>query len=140
MDNLSETQKFDFFSHGIASGVTDIYTAFMGPPAREAKASPYAKKATAKWNMPEAYVGENEYLRDTMEDFMLTAQWDFYTERIVSRLLLCVHVFCANAQKDALVQDGQHPHAVDRVGQQPALHGHHTPSDHEQGRDSEAYY
>jgi hypothetical protein len=39
MDNLSETQKFDFFSHGIASGVTDIYTAFMGPPAREAKAS-----------------------------------------------------------------------------------------------------
>jgi hypothetical protein len=69
MDNLSETQKFDFFSHGIASGVTDIYTAFMGPPAREAKASPYAKKATAKWNMPEAYVGENEYLRDTASLF-----------------------------------------------------------------------
>ncbi len=32
---------------------------------------------------PESYIGESEYLRDTMEDFMLTAQWDWYTERIL---------------------------------------------------------
>ncbi len=65
MDNLSPQQKFDFYSHGIASGMTDIFTPFMGPPSRPEKTSPYAKKATAKWNMPESYIGENEYLRDT---------------------------------------------------------------------------
>lgn len=33
--------------------------------------------------MPESYVGESLYLRDTMEDWMLTANWTWYTERIM---------------------------------------------------------
>lgn len=33
--------------------------------------------------MPENYVGESLYLRDTMEDWMFTANWTFYTERIM---------------------------------------------------------
>lgn len=82
-DSLAPSQKYDFYSHGIASGHQDIFTPFLGPPSREAKTTPYAKKATAKWNMPEAYIGENEFLGDTMEDLMLTAQWDWYTERIL---------------------------------------------------------
>jgi hypothetical protein len=55
----------------------------LGPAPREAKTTPYAKKSTAKWNMPESYIGESEYLRDTMEDWMLTANWTWYTERIM---------------------------------------------------------
>jgi hypothetical protein len=81
--NLAPSQKFDFYAHGVASGMTDIFTPFLGPAPREQKTSPYAKKSTAKWNMPEAYIGSNEYLRDTVEDYMLTAQWDWYTERIL---------------------------------------------------------
>jgi hypothetical protein len=46
--------------------MTDIYTPFMGPPSRPEKTSSYAKKATAKWNMPESYIGMNEYMRDTV--------------------------------------------------------------------------
>jgi hypothetical protein len=33
--------------------------------------------------MPEAYVGQNEYIRDTIEDLTLTAKWDWMTERIL---------------------------------------------------------
>lgn len=33
--------------------------------------------------MPEAYIGESEYMRDTMEDWMLTANQTWYTERVM---------------------------------------------------------
>ncbi|MBX9637243.1 MAG: hypothetical protein K2Q45_06800 [Nitrosomonas sp.] len=81
--NLAPSQGLDFYAAGIASGRTDIFETFLGPPVREQKTSPYAKKSVAKWNMPENYVGENLYLRDTVEDLMLTAAWDFWTERIL---------------------------------------------------------
>lgn len=78
------SQKFDPYSHGLAAaGHTDLHTPFLGPAPAPPKTSSYAKKATAKWNMPEAYVGESEYLRDTMEDWMLTANWTWYTERVM---------------------------------------------------------
>ena len=80
---LAPAQGLDFYSSGLASGRNDIFETFLGPPAREAKTSPYAKKSTAKFNMPENYIGENLYLRDTVEDYMLTARWNFWTQRIL---------------------------------------------------------
>ena len=76
-DVLAPSQKYDFYAHGLAGGHDDIFSAFLGPAAREAKTTPWAKKSTAKWNMPENYIGQNEFLGDTMEDFMLTAQCDW---------------------------------------------------------------
>lgn len=67
----------------MASGYSDLHTPFLGPPPRPAKTSPYRQKSTAKWNMPEAYIGENEYLRDTMQDWMFTANQTWYTERVM---------------------------------------------------------
>ncbi len=61
----------------------DLFSPFLGPAPRPEKQSPYAKKATAKWNMPENYIGESEYLRDTTEDLILTASQTWYTERIL---------------------------------------------------------
>lgn len=83
MNNLGPSQAFDFYAHGVASGQQGLYTPFLGPPPREEKMNAYRQRSTAKWNMPDAYVGQNEVLRDTMEDYMLTAQWDWYTERIL---------------------------------------------------------
>ena len=80
---LAPSQGLDFYSSGLASGRNDIFETFLGPPAREAKTSPYAKKSTARFNMPENYIGETLPLRDTVEDYMLTAAWDFWTERIL---------------------------------------------------------
>jgi len=80
---LAPSQGLDFYSSGLASGRNDIFETFLGPPAREAKTSPYAKKSTARFNMPENYIGENLYLRDTVEDYMLTAKWNFWTQRIL---------------------------------------------------------
>lgn len=83
MDNLAPSQQFDFYSAGLASGVTDIYSPFLGPSPRVPDGNVYDKRNTAKFNLPEDKMGKNLYLRDTMEDFMLTAQWTFWTERIM---------------------------------------------------------
>jgi hypothetical protein len=83
MDKLSPSQKFDFFAAGLASGSDDAYSVFMGPPPKEAKINNYSKKNTAKFNMPENYIGTNEQLAATVEDMTLTAKWDFWTEKIM---------------------------------------------------------
>ena len=83
MDNLSPAQRFDPYAHGVASGYTDLFTPFLGPPPREQKGNPHSKKSNAVWNMPESYLMENEVLRDTVEDWMLTANQTWYTERIM---------------------------------------------------------
>lgn len=55
----------------------------MGPPPRNGKDSAYSKKPTSKWNMPESYIGESEYLRDTVEDWNFTANQTWYTQIIL---------------------------------------------------------
>ena len=81
--NMPPNARFDPYAYGIASGVGDLYTPFLGPAPRPQKTSPYAKKSTAKWNMPESYIGESVYLRDTMEDWMFTANQTWPTEVIM---------------------------------------------------------
>lgn len=83
MDNLAPSQGFDFYSAGLASGRTDIFDPFLGPSPRVPDGNVYDKRNTAKFNLPEDKMGKNLYLRDTMEDFMLTAAWTFWTERIM---------------------------------------------------------
>lgn len=82
MDNLTKAQMFDPYAHGLASGSADLYAPYLGEP-RVASVNPHSLRNTAKWNMPEAYHGSSLYLRDTVEDYMLTAKWDFWTERIL---------------------------------------------------------
>jgi hypothetical protein len=83
MNNLGPSQAFDFYAHGVASGQSGLYTPFLGPAPREEKMSAYQQRSTAKFNMPKAYEGQNEVMGQTMEDYMLTAEWDWYTERIM---------------------------------------------------------
>lgn len=83
MDNLAPSQQFDFYSAGLASGRTDIFDPFLGPSPRVPDGNVYDMRNTAKFNLPEDKVGKNLQLKDTMEDMMLTAAWDFWTTRIM---------------------------------------------------------
>lgn len=83
MDNLGPSQMFDFYKDGVSTGRTGLFTPYLGPPPREEKLNAWEQRSHAKWNMPDAYLGQNKRLRDTMEDYMLTAQFDWYTERIM---------------------------------------------------------
>lgn len=81
--SLAPSQRFDPYAHGLSSGYSDIFTPFLGPSPRPAKTSPYEKKSSSKYDLPEAHVGESIYLRDTVEDWMFTANQTWYTERIM---------------------------------------------------------
>lgn len=83
MNNFPDAMRFDPYANGLGMGHTDLATAFLGPNPRPEQRSPYSMKSTAKWNMPESYVNENLYLKDTVEDWMFTANWTWYTERIL---------------------------------------------------------
>lgn len=79
----SPSQRFDPYAHGLALGGKNIWEPFMGPPTRTEQTNPYHKKSAAKYNATEAYIGQNEYLKDTMEDWMFTANQTWFTERIL---------------------------------------------------------
>lgn len=81
--NLPPSQRLDPYSYGISSGHSDLYSFFLGPPPRPGKDSAYSKKPVSKWNMPENYIGESEFLRDTVEDWNFTANQTWYTQVVL---------------------------------------------------------
>lgn len=59
--------RLDPYSHGLASGSDDdVFSFFLGPSPTIGRQSAYQKRNVDKFNMPENYVGQNLYLRDTM--------------------------------------------------------------------------
>ncbi len=83
MENFPDAIRFDPYANGFSSGHSDLATLFLGPGAEPDKKSPYSMRSVAKWNYPESKIGEVEYLRETMEDWMFTADKKWYTERIL---------------------------------------------------------
>ena len=76
--------RLDPYSHGLGSGSDDdVFSFFLGPAPTIGRQSAYMKRNMDKMNMPENYIGQNLYLRDTMEDWMFTANQTWYTERIL---------------------------------------------------------
>jgi hypothetical protein len=70
---------FDPSANGVASGYSDAWTPFLGAPVVPYKQKP--SKSINKYNMPDAYIGQNLTLRDTVEDLTFTAYQTWYTER-----------------------------------------------------------
>lgn len=71
------------YNMGVPSGLDNMFEAFLGPAPRPMHTNPYEKRNVSVFNMPEAYLGQNLFLRDTIEDFMFTANQTWYTERIL---------------------------------------------------------
>jgi hypothetical protein len=80
MSGVPPMMTLDPYGYGLASGSGDPQAFFLGPPAR-VNPNPAFKRNVSKWNMHEAYVGDNDYLGNTVEDLMLTADQTWYTDR-----------------------------------------------------------
>lgn len=82
MTDVSAAQ-LDPYGIGFNTGSNDLWGPYLGPMPQLARVDPYENRNADKWNMPENYKGKNLYLRDTLEDWMFTADQDFYTTRIL---------------------------------------------------------
>lgn len=80
--SLPPSQESAFYSKGLPSGLSNLFEAYLGPPIRPQAVNPYEKRSVATFNGPEAFVGRNLFLRDTVTDWMLTAQYDWPTRRV----------------------------------------------------------
>lgn len=74
------SQRMDPYKHGVASGYANVMDLFLGPAARQQDPNPYSQKPFAKYDLPEGRM-QNEFLRDTVEDWNFTANQTWYTER-----------------------------------------------------------
>jgi hypothetical protein len=99
MDNLNPNQVYDPYADGIASGRDDMHLSFLGPPPKQPQVQNYRHKPRFVFSfspffsnfffgrdifiMPDHYTGRVDNLGETMEDYMFTAEWDWYTERIL---------------------------------------------------------
>lgn len=73
------SRSLDPFSAGIAPGTATLFDAYLGQP-RTGKTNPLAGRNVTTWNMDEAYEGQALALRDTVIDWLWTANQTFYTE------------------------------------------------------------
>lgn len=80
--HLAPSQILDPFSAGKSSGVSNIYQAYMGTP-KNAETNALEKRHVTTWNMPDAYEGRNLFIKDTIEDWLWTADQTYYTEVIL---------------------------------------------------------
>ena len=80
---IPATQGLSFYEQGMPSGVNDAFSGFLGPAPRAQATNPYDKQNVSVFSMPENYVGKNLFLRDTVMDYMFTAQSTQLTERIM---------------------------------------------------------
>jgi hypothetical protein len=85
--HLPRSIAFDPYSLGYSTGIgtsNDVFSSLAeGPPAKEARYDPKQNEGHSIWNFPEAKVGKAAVLPATVEDYMVTAQYDFYTTRIL---------------------------------------------------------
>ena len=72
-------QTLDPYSLGMASGTNSVYEAYFNAPS-VAKSNPLAGRNVTTFNMDEAYDGQALGLRDTVTDWMWTANQTWYTE------------------------------------------------------------
>ena len=78
--NLAPSHAMDPVGAGLASGVANIFQAYLGQPRQLQPTDPNEKRPVSTFNMPEAYYGKSKFLRSLVEDFSFTAHQKFFTE------------------------------------------------------------
>lgn len=74
--------QLDPFGIGWSSGSNNLFGMFMGTPS-VSRTDNYQHRNVDVWTLPENYKGQNLVLRDTIEDWMWTADQNFYTQRLM---------------------------------------------------------
>lgn len=75
--------QMDPYGIGFATGSNDLFGKFLGGAPQLARTDPYVHRNADVWSMPENYKGQNLVLRDTLEDWMFTADQNVYTQRLL---------------------------------------------------------
>ncbi len=75
--------QMDPYGIGFATGSNDLFSKFLGPAPQLARTDPYVHRNADVWSMPENFKGQNLVLRDTLEDWMFTADQNVYTQRLL---------------------------------------------------------
>jgi len=72
------SQKYDAFGNNSFSSADNPWAAFFGAPSHPWKTTSYDKYDRHNYNLPEAYVGKNEQLAQTIDELIYTDE-TFYT-------------------------------------------------------------
>jgi len=73
------TQKYDPFGNNKFTDASNPWAGFFGAPSAPWKTASYDQYDHSNWALPEAYVGQNEYLGRTI-DAMIYTDETFYTQ------------------------------------------------------------
>lgn len=84
MSNVDvSSAQMDPFGIGFRSGRDSLHELFLGPLPQLNRVDNYQERNADIWTMPENYKGRNLYLRDTIEDWMFTADPSYMTTRVL---------------------------------------------------------
>lgn len=84
MSNLDiSSAQMDPYGIGFSTGSNDLFGKFLGPAPQLTRTDAYVHRNSDVWSMPENYKGRNLVLRDTLEDWMFTADQNVYTRRLL---------------------------------------------------------
>jgi hypothetical protein len=75
---LDITQKYDAFGNNSFTSADNPWAAFFGTPAHPYKTTSYDKYDRHNYNLPEAYVGKNEMISQTIDELIYSDE-TFYT-------------------------------------------------------------
>jgi hypothetical protein len=72
------SQRYDAFGNNSFSSADNAWAAFFGAPSQPWKTSSYDKYDRHNYNLPDAYIGKNETLAQTIDELIYTDE-TFYT-------------------------------------------------------------
>ena len=75
--NLAPSQRFDPLSHGVGGGYEGVFSSALGPQQRVPDTNPFEQRNYSINNMPSHKEGSSLVVRDTFEDYWLTAAYDW---------------------------------------------------------------
>jgi len=78
VQGLDITQKYDAFGNNSFTSADNPWAAFFGTPAHPYKTTSYDKYDRHNYNLPEAYVGKNEMIAQTIDELIYSDE-TYYT-------------------------------------------------------------
>ena len=108
--NLSPSQQFDPLSNGVTGGVSDIFDRSLGPALRPGAPNPYEARSYNRINMLAEYEKAAPVIRNTIEDYTLTSEYDWLSRYILPIYYTDEIEFAWTAWETTNVYMGPTPH------------------------------
>lgn len=82
VSGMDVSQKYDAFNHGAVPEEQSPWHGFFGAPPHPYKSASYEKYDRHNYNLPEAYIGQNLQLAQTIDELIYTEE-TFYTTELL---------------------------------------------------------